>query len=258
MNLFKNLIKKCISFSNSIDNKKEIDLNEIIIHNLSEIKHFNKNQIDDLKDLLKDQIGTSLVESLYIINSLNKTIEIEGDVCEFGVAQGKTSKVLGYFIKETNKKLFLTDSFEGLPEPSEKDKLKDDIFNLGNIKKYQGKMSHNKEKVISELKSIKFNEDKLVINKGFFNKESMINMKLPTRVSFAYLDFDFYQPTLDGLNYLVKVLNIGGIIIVDDYDFFSTGAKTSVDEWFNLNSKFYSKKVVKTANASFVILEKIA
>ena len=120
------------------------------------------------------------------------------------------------------------DSFQGLPKPSEKDQLKDDIFNLGNMKRYQGKMSHAENKVINELKSINFNNDKLIINKGFFNEESKINMKLPKAVSFAFLDFDFYQPTLDGLNYLNNVLNVGGIIIVDDYDFFSTGVKNSL------------------------------
>ena len=67
-------------------------------------------------------------------------------------------------------------------------------------------------------------------------------MNLPKKVSFAYLDFDFYQPTLDVLNYLTDVLSVGGVIIVDDYDFFSTGVKTSVEEWFNLNSKSYIKK----------------
>jgi hypothetical protein len=242
MKFFKNYIKKYILFVNSINNKKEIALDEIITQNLNEILNFDEKKINDLKNLLKDLIGTSLVGGLKILDSLNKTIEIDGDICEFGVAQGKTSKLIAYFIKETNKKLFLFDSFQGLPKPSEKDQLKDDIFNLGNMKRYQGKMSHAENKVINELKSINFNNDKLIINKGFFNEESKINMKLPKAVSFAFLDFDFYQPTLDGLNYLNNVLNVGGIIIVDDYDFFSTGVKTSVDEWFKLNSKSYIKK----------------
>ena len=82
-------------------------------------------------------------------------------------------------------------------------------------------------------------------------------MKLPNTVSFAYLDFDFYQPTLDGLNYLNNVLSVGGIIIVDDYDFFSTGVKTSVDEWFKINSKSFNKKIMKTKSASFAILERV-
>ena len=107
------------------------------------------------------------------------------------------------------------------------------------------------------MQSINFSNDKLIVNKGFFNAESMTKMKLPNTVSFAYLDFDFYQPTLDGLNYLNNVLSLGGIIIVDDYDFFSTGVKTSVEEWFKVNSKSYTKKIIKTKSASFAILEKI-
>jgi len=257
MKLFKNYIKKYILFVNSINDKKEIDLDEIITQNLNQILNFDEKKINDLKNLLKDLSGTSLVEGLKILDSLNKTIEIDGDICEFGVAQGKTSKLIAYFIKETNKKLFLFDSFQGLPKPSEKDQLKDDIYNLGNMKRYQGKMSYAENKVINELKSINFNNDKLIINKGFFNEVSKINMKLPKTVSFAYLDFDFYQPTLDGLNYLNNVLNVGGIIIVDDYDFFSTGVKTSVEEWFKLNSKSYIKKIIKIKTTSFVILEKI-
>ena len=232
-------------------------MDEIIIQNLNEISNFDEKKTNDLKDLLKDLIGTSLVGGLKILDALNKTIEIDGDICEFGVAQGKTSKLIAHFIKNTNKKLFLFDSFQGLPKPTEKDQLKDDIFNLGNMEKYQGKMSHAENKVINELKSINFSNDKLIINKGFFNEESKIHMRLPKAVSFAFLDFDFYQPTLDGLNFLNKVLNVGGIIIVDDYDFFSTGVKTSVDEWFKLNSKSYKKKIIKNKHTNYVALEKI-
>ena len=257
MKFFKNYIKRYISYVNSINNKKEIALDEIIIQNLNEISNFDEKKTNDLKDLLKDLIGTSLVGGLKILDALNKTIEIDGDICEFRVAQGTTSKLIAHFIKNTNKKLFLFDSFQGLPKPTEKDQLKDDIFNLGNMEKYQGKMSHAENKVINELKSINFSNDKLIINKGFFNEESKIHMRLPKAVSFAFLDFDFYQPTLDGLNFLNKVLNVGGIIIVDDYDFFSTGVKTSVDEWFKLNSKSYKKKIIKNKHTNYVALEKI-
>ena len=251
----KNYQKRFSYFINAI--KKEPELDEVIIQYLNENLDQNEKRNEYLKDLLKDLMGTSLVEGLKIIDSLNKTIKVDGDICEFGVAQGKTSKLIAYFIKDSKKKLFLIDSFQGLPEPSNKDVLKDDIFDLGDIKKYKGKMSCPEGKVLNELRSINFNDDKLIVNKGFFNSESMTKMKLPNTVSFAYLDFDFYQPTLDGLNYLGSVLSIGGIIIVDDYDFFSTGVKTSVEEWFEINSKSYTKKIIKTKNASFAILEKI-
>ena len=106
-----------------------------------------------------------------------------------------------------------------MPAPTKKDELKNDIFKLGKIENYKGKMAHKMEKVKNELDEIKFDE-KIIINKGFLNKDSITHMTLPKKVSFAYLDFDFYQPTLDSLNSLQIALNIGGIIIVDDYDFF--------------------------------------
>ena len=255
MKFLKNYKKRYNYFLNAI--KKEPDLDEVIIQYLNEILGHDERRIVSLNSLLKDLMGTSIVEGLKIIDSLNKTTKIDGDICEFGVAQGKTSKLIAYFIKDSNKKLFLIDSFQGLPEPSDKDLLKDDIFDLGDIKKYKGQMSCPEAKVLKELKSINFNNNKLIVNRGFFNAESITEMKLPNIVSFAYLDFDFYQPTLDGLNYLNKVLSVGGIIIVDDYDFFSTGVKTSVEEWYKINSKSYTKKIVRTRNASFAILEKI-
>ena len=163
------------------------------------------------------------------LDIFKETIKIKGDICEFGVAQGKTSKLIAYLIRDTEKKFFLFDSFKGLPKPSEEDELKDDIFNLKNIENYEGKMSHEENKVLNELKIINFKNEKLVINKGFFNKKNIANFTIPSKVSFAYLDFDFYQPTFDALIMLEKIVIPNGIIIVDDYDFFSTGVKKSVN-----------------------------
>ena len=82
-------------------------------------------------------------------------------------------------------------------------------------------MSHAETKVINELKSIKIDLKKVIINKGYFNKENLNKFKFPELVSFAYIDFDYYQPTLDVLNVLKDKLSLGSIIIVDDYDFFN-------------------------------------
>ena len=260
MKFCKDYIKKILSLIGSSKDKNRLLLDELLSYELHKILRFNKDHnkqdINELEILLKDLIGTSLVEGLRILESLKNTENIDGDICEFGVAQGKTSKLIGCFIKNSNKKLYLIDSFQGLPPPTKEDELKDDIFNLGNMQNYTGKMSHSENKVLNELNSINFDKKRLIINKGFFNKSSDESMNLPTKVSFAYLDFDFYQPTIDGLNYLKNVLSSGGIIIVDDYDFFSTGAKKSVDEWFKLNSKSYGLEMVKTKSSSFAIIKK--
>ena len=214
-------IKKIINYTASINNRQTNLLKEIVFDNLNDNSIKNDLNIDNEKlfDLLLDLKGTSLVEGINIVNSLIEVLNLDGDICEFGVAQGKTSKLIAYLIKDTEKK-FLFDSFKGLPKPSEEDELKDDIFNLKNIENYEGKMSHEENKVLNELKIINFKNEKLVLNKGFFNKKNIANFTIPSKVSFAYLDFDFYQPTFDALNMLEKIVIPNGIIIVDDYDFF--------------------------------------
>ena len=252
-------IKKIITYAASVNNKQSDLLKEIVFNNLNNNAINQDLNIDNDKlfNLLIDLKGTSLVEGLNITNSLLEVLSLEGDVCEFGVAQGKTSKLIGYIIKNTDKKFFLFDSFKGLPKPSGEDKLKDDIFNLKNINNYEGKMSHEENKVINELKIINFEKEKLVINKGFFFERNIVNFIIPKNVSFAYLDFDFYQPTLDALNMLEKIIVNKGIIIVDDYDFFSTGVKTAVDSWINKNKEKFTIKQIKTSLSSFVIIQKI-
>ncbi len=252
-------IKKIITYAASVNNKQSDLLKEIVLNNLNSnaINQDLNIDTDKLFNLLIDLKGTSLVEGLNITNSLLEILSLEGDVCEFGVAQGKTSKLIGYIIKNTDKKFFLFDSFEGLPKPTREDVLKDDIFNLKNIDNYEGKMSHEKNKVLNELKIINFEKEKLVVNKGFFFEKNIVNFIIPKNVSFAYLDFDFYQPTLDALNMLEKIIVNKGIIIVDDYDFFSTGVKTAVDSWINKNKENFTIKQIKTSLSSFVTIKKV-
>lgn len=83
---------------------------------------------------------------------------------------------------------------------------------------------------------------------------------LPSKVSFAYVDFDFYEPILLALNFIHPIMDPGGIMIVDDYNFFSTGSKTEVDEWVaeqNATSPVYELTVPDEALGYFAVLRKL-
>ncbi len=260
MNIIHKIVKRFVTYIASIKDRNLDLLNEVLKENLKSIlKTSDKNQNEFYKKLNKiilELKGTSAFEAIRIVESINKTKNLDGDVCEFGVAQGKTSKLIAFLIQNTKKKLYLYDSFSGLPAPTKEDNLKDDIFNLKDISKYEGKMSHPQEKVIDELSSIKFDKERYIINKGFFNEEFVSYTKFPKSVSFAYVDFDFFEPTKNVLKIIEKLLVKDGIIIVDDYDFFSTGIKKAVDEWLEKNKNQYSVKIEKTNLASFAIIEK--
>jgi O-methyltransferase len=173
-------------------------------------------------DLLSQLIGTQISEGMYILQFLHKSLKLEGDICEFGVAQGATSALLANEIRATQKNLWLFDSFEGLPKPTAKDILIDDISNLGSIDRYEGTMRFQVDVVKSRLKKISFPFSRVRIVPGFI-EHTVLSENLPEKVCFAYIDFDFYNPTMVALKFLDERLSIGGFAVVDDYGFFHQG-----------------------------------
>jgi len=180
-------------------------------------------------ELLARLLGTPPSEAYFIVEALARCASVAGDVCEFGVAQGETSALIANEIAESPKRLHLFDSFQGLPKPGEMDELKDDIFSLGSMAAYEGKMSCAEDMVLARLAAISFSEDRYTLHKGYIESEASLLISLPKSVCFAYIDFDFYEPIKVVLNCVHQSLPIGGIMIVDDYDFFSTGVKKAVD-----------------------------
>ncbi len=62
-----------------------------------------------------------------------------------------------------------------------------------------------------------------------FIEDTIHGSGLPESVCFAYVDLDFYDPIRIALDFLATHLSVGGTVVVDDYGFFSAGAKTAVD-----------------------------
>lgn len=189
-------------------------------------------------ELMARLLGTGISQAMYLLGELHAALGQPGDVCEFGVAQGATSALLANEIRGTGKTLWLYDSFTGLPRPSPQDQLKDDIFHLGQIERYEGEMRCDPAEVQARLAQIGFPRDRYRLCPGLV-EESLVEGAGPAQVCFAYVDFDFYQPILHALDYLDRHLAPDGRIVVDDYDFFSTGAKTAVDEFVSRHGGRY-------------------
>ncbi|MDC1455969.1 TylF/MycF family methyltransferase [Flavobacteriaceae bacterium] len=207
-------------------------------------------------ELLSKLLGTETTEALYIISSLNNTSQVVGDVCEFGVAQGATSALICNEIISGNKNIWFFDSFQGLSVPSEKDVLIHDISNFGSMEKYAGSMASPMSMLLERIKSVSFPKERTRIVAGFIEKTIKKNY-LPEKVSFAYVDFDFYDPIKVALEYLDTVLSQGGVILVDDYGFFSDGAQAAVDEFYDSRKGKYELVKVPKYAGHFVILKKI-
>lgn len=222
-------LKLCGANEQNFYLQKYVNLIEETQSCFSELIFLELPPCDYRVELIAKLLGTQVGEAMYILKFLHKSLKLEGDICEFGVAQGATSALLANEIRTTEKNLWLFDSFKGLPKPTEKDLLIDDISNLGSIDKYEGTMCCQVDEVKSRLKEISFPFSRLKIIPGFI-EETINYAGLPDKVCFAYVDFDFYNPTLITLKFLDKRLSAGGFVVVDDYGFFSSGVKTAVDE----------------------------
>src|SRR6195256_3549102 len=117
--------------------------------------------------LLHELIGTTIGEAIYVIQNLHEGLRVSGDVCEFGVAQGATSRLLASEIMSSDRKLWLFDSFEGLPAPGPQDKLINDIFSLGSMNKYKGTMASPEAEVLGNLDSVNFPRARTKVKKGW-------------------------------------------------------------------------------------------
>lgn len=130
---------------------------------------------------------------------------LEGDVAQVGVYRGGTARMISECFIQTNKTIFLFDTFEGLPDKSEFDTSDagDDI-----LKEFNDVNFSDVENYFKDIKNISF-------RKGFF-PETTKGLE-QRKFCFVYLDADLYQSTKDGLQFFYERMIPGGVIILDDY-----------------------------------------
>lgn len=173
-------------------------------------------------------------EKLIILRELQNVINknVKGDIVEFGCFDGGTSIYLAKMIEKTNKKLYVYDSFEGLPVKSGYDDSP-----LG-VQFKAGELSVSKKQFIKNI--YKANVPMPVIKKAWFSNLNAND--IPKKICFAFLDGDYYESIKDSFTLIENNLSKKAIIIVDDYTNDGLpGVKKAVDEWLSGYSKFNIK-----------------
>jgi O-methyltransferase len=130
---------------------------------------------------------------------------VEGDFVELGCNTGASSVPITKLLVDYNsdKKLSVYDSFEGLPKAKPVD---------GTV--YQEGYCRTSEDVLRE--NFRFHNLPVPsIYKGWFN--DTLPTQLPEKIAFAYLDGDFYDSILVSLQYVYPRLSPGAICLIDDY-----------------------------------------
>lgn len=173
-------------------------------------------------NLLSDQVDEREVR--VVLRELETVLsrEVPGDVTEFGCYVGTTSVFLAGRLKATGRKLYLYDSFEGLPPKTGEDE------SPAGMQFKTGELLATKKQLIKNLKQA--NVPMPVIKKGWFS--ALTEADVPERIAFAFLDGDYYHSVRDPLRLIWPRLAPGAIIVVDDYaNEALPGAARAVDEW---------------------------
>jgi hypothetical protein len=136
---------------------------------------------------------------------------IEGDLIETGVWRGGAcifmrAVLAAYGI--TNRRIYVADSFEGLPKP----RVNADAGDVHHTYRF---LAVSQQEVEQNFRRYRLLDQQVVFLRGWF-KDTLPWAPINT-LSVLRLDGDMYESTLDALVNLYPKLSTGGFCIVDDY-----------------------------------------
>jgi len=155
-------------------------------------------RMDNLRSCLEDVIENS----------------VKGDFIETGVWRGGASifaKGILNAYGQTDRKVWLADSFEGLPRPNPRDYPADQ----GDEHYKYDFLRVGVEEVKSNFGKYGLLDDSVIFVKGWF-KDTLPTLQISS-IAVLRLDGDMYESTMDALKALYNKVSLGGYIIVDDY-----------------------------------------
>jgi hypothetical protein len=155
------------------------------------------------------------------LDNLQRCIEevihnnIPGDLIETGVWRGGATIFMRAILKindETNRKVWVADSFEGIPKPNGDKYPVDKGDTQWTINDY---LAVSIETVKTNFERYGLLDDQVKFLKGYF-KDTLPSAPIQ-KLAVARLDGDLYESTMDALTCLYPKVSIGGFIIIDDY-----------------------------------------
>jgi len=203
-----------------------------------------------------DVLKTSMVDPVRLLATAqlaHRSIAVEGDFIETGVANGGSSILMMAVLDDANarKRHFACDSFQGLPAGMPQDW--NGVSKCSSYTRSEGPMSgamscgyHGNVGLAQTMKSFRgqfrfarkmfedsvqrsgVSRERLNVVEGWFNET--LPPKTLDRIAFLRLDGDLYASTHDALSALYHRVTPGGAVYVDDYGAFG-GCRLAVDQF---------------------------
>ena len=170
--------------------------------------------------------GVLRLESLAQLTDIVLRDNIPGDLIETGVWRGGCCILMKGVLAAhgiTDRRIYVADSFEGLPPPNPALYPADDGLNLHEFKM----LAVSVEEVRANFERYGLLDDNVLFVKGFF-QDTLKSLPVE-RLSLMRLDGDLYESTIIALDNLYPKLSAGGFAIIDDYGAISACAKAVTD-----------------------------
>jgi hypothetical protein len=164
---------------------------------------------------------------------------IPGAVVECGVWRGGSMQAIGrtlLALGDTSRELYLFDTFEGMPPPSERDTRTSDERTAAELLAEEARESSlvwavaSLEDVQEGMAEVGYPPERVHYVKG--RVEATIPEQAPGEISILRLDTDWYESTKHELEHLYPRLVSGGVVLFDDYGYWD-GAREAVDEFLD-------------------------
>ncbi len=180
--------------------------------------------------------------TFFLQSALRSLVNVPGDIAECGSRFGKSTLFLAETAQES-RELHVFDSFEGLSDADpEKDPGVTSFKSGSDTRKFKIK---NLEEVFERFSHY----PNIHVHKGWIPER--FSEVADKRFALVHVDVDLYQPTFDALQFFWERLNLGGIVICDDYGSAGyPGAQKAFDDFFENTDE---KPVEMPAGQSFVI-----
>jgi hypothetical protein len=180
-------------------------------------------------------------ERLYALyKSVQYTVEnrIPGDLVECGVWRGGSMKLVAHVLHslgDTNRTLFLYDTFEGMTEPDPAVDIdfsgNEAVNDWREVQRRGVKWAYAPVEEVQEvIASSRYPMEKVKLVKG--RVEETIPATIPASIALLRLDTDWYSSTKHEMEHLYPKLSPQGILILDDYGQYQ-GARRGVDEYLS-------------------------
>ncbi len=150
---------------------------------------------------------------------------VAGEVMECGTARGGSGALMALWLKRLNtpKKIYILDTFEGIPAPTRADPDYDRAV------AFTGDFKGELDQIAAMYERFGV-LDRAVFVKGKF-QDTLPTLDVPP-LALLHLDADWYESTMVCLNHLWDKVTPGGVVQFDDYGSWE-GCKKAVDEFFH-------------------------